>query len=66
MSVEQTGDPVVFEDAQLMTPEEEEAFRVLYKFGITAGVGAMKMDASGIVTRSQFAAMLSKISDCVE
>lgn len=57
---------VVFEDAELMTQEENDAFQVLYHFGIFKGVGNYKMDVQGATSRAQLAALLHRLSVFVE
>ena len=57
-----TGDPVVFADASLMTQEENDAFQVLYQFGIFKGVGNYYMDPQGSTTRAQLAVLLHRLS----
>lgn len=54
--------PVAFADAAEMTREENDAFQVLYQFGIFKGVGNYKMDVSGSTTRAQFAVLLHRLS----
>ena len=56
------GSPVAFTDASLMTQEQNDAFQVLYQFGIFKGVGNQTMDVSGFTTRAQFAALLHRLS----
>lgn len=56
------GSPVEFTDAALMTQEQNDAFQVLYQFGIFKGVGNQTMDVSGSTTRAQFAALLHRLS----
>ena len=56
------GGPVTFTDASLMTQEQNDAFQVLYQFGIFKGVGNQTMDVSGSTTRAQFAALLHRLS----
>lgn len=53
---------VAFEDADLMTQEENDAFQVLYHFGIFKGVGNYKMDVQGATSRAQLAALLHRLS----
>ena len=53
---------VTFADADLMTAEENEAFQVLYQFGIFKGVGGYCMDAEGPTTRAQLAVLLHRLS----
>lgn len=61
-----TGEPVVFADADLMTPEENEAFQVLYQFGIFKGIGNYTMDVAGATTRAQLAVLMHRVSVFVE
>ena len=56
------GGPVTFTDASMMTQEQNDAFQVLYQFGIFKGVGNQTMDVSGSTTRAQFAALLHRLS----
>ena len=60
------GEPVVFTDADLMTPEENEAFQVLYQFGIFKGIGNYTMDVAGATTRAQLAVLIHRLSVFVE
>jgi len=52
-----------FADAQDMTPEEFEAFQILYSLGIFKGTGQGKMDPQDAITRAQLAALLQRIYD---
>ena len=61
-----TGEPVAFADADLMTPEENEAFQVLYQFGIFKGIGNYTMDVAGATTRAQLAVLMHRVSVFVE
>ena len=61
-----TGEPVVFTDADQMTAEENEAFQVLYQFGIFKGIGNYTMDVSGATTRAQLAVLMHRVSVFVE
>ena len=54
--------PVAFTDAALMTQEENDAFQVLYQFGIFKGIGNYTMDVAGSTTRAQFAVLLHRLS----
>lgn len=56
------SDTVAFTDAAQMTPEENDAFQVLYQFGIFKGIGNYTMDVSGSTTRAQFAVLLHRLS----
>ena len=58
--------PVAFADAELMTQEENEAFQVLYQFGIFKGIGNYYMDPQGSTTRAQLAVLLHRMSVFVE
>ena len=49
---------MAFADAELMTPEENEAFQILYQFGVFKGIGNYTMDVAGSTTRAQFAVLL--------
>ncbi len=55
-----------FADADLMTEAENDAFQVLYDFGIFKGVGGYRMDPQGSTTRAQLAALLHRLSVFVE
>lgn len=55
-----------FSDADLMTEAENDAFQVLYHFGIFKGVGDYRMDPQGFTTRAQLAALLHRLSVFVE
>ena len=59
-------EPVGFADASLMTQEENDAFQVLYQFGIFKGVGSYYMDPQGSTTRAQLAVLLHRLSVFVE
>ena len=59
-------EPVAFADASLMTQEENDAFQVLYQFGIFKGVGNYYMDPQGSTTRAQLAVLLHRLSVFVE
>ena len=59
-------EPVAFADASLMTQEENDAFQVLYQFGIFKGVGNYYMDPLGSTTRAQLAVLLHRLSVFVE
>lgn len=52
----------VFEDAAQMTQAENDAFQVLYHYGIFRGVGGSRMNVSGTVTRAEFSALIHRIS----
>lgn len=54
--------PVAFADADLMTQEENDAFQVLYQFGIFKGTGNYFMDPQGSTTRAQLAVLLHRLS----
>lgn len=54
--------PVAFADADLMTKEENDAFQVLYRFGIFKGIGDYYMDPQGSTTRAQLAVLLHRLS----
>lgn len=58
--------PVTFADAELMTQEENDAFQVLYQFGIFKGIGNYYMDPQGSTTRAQLAVLLHRLSVFVE
>ena len=57
---------MAFADASLMTQEENDAFQVLYQFGIFKGVGNYYMDPQGSTTRAQLAVLLHRLSVFVE
>lgn len=59
-------DSFVFADADLMSADENNAFQVLYRYGIFKGVGNMYMDPAGVTTRAQFAALIHRISVFVQ
>ena len=50
----------------VMTQEENDAFQVLYQFGIFKGVGNYYMDPQGSTTRAQLAVLLHRLSVFVE
>ena len=58
--------PVTFADADLMTQEENDAFQVLYQFGIFKGIGGYAMAPQGSTTRAQLAVLLHRLSVFVE
>ncbi len=62
----ENAQPVQFADAAQMTDEEAAAFRVLYARGVFYGVGGNRMEPAGTTTRSQFAALLNRISDVLD
>lgn len=62
----ENAQPVQFADAAQMTDEEAVAFRVLYARGVFYGVGGNRMEPAGTTTRSQFAALLNRISDVLD
>lgn len=49
-----------------VTQEENDAFQVLYQFGIFKGVGNYYMDPQGSTTRAQLAVLLHRLSVFVE
>ncbi len=60
-------DPQVeFTDADQMTPQENEAFQVLYKYGIFKGVGDNRMDVRGNTSRAQLAALMHRIKEFID
>ena len=61
-----TGDPIAFADAGQMTQEANDAFQVLYQFGIFKGVGGYRMNAQGSTTRAHLAVLLHRLSVFVE
>ena len=58
-------EPVVFADADLMSQEVNDAFQVLYHYGIFRGIGNYYMDPLGITTRGQFAALIHRMSTVI-
>lgn len=58
--------PLIFADADLMSAEENDAFQVLYRYGIFKGTGDAYMDPAGVTTRAQFVALLHRISVFIE
>lgn len=54
--------PVAFADASLMSKEANDAFQVLYQYGIFKGVGNMYMDPLGVTTRGQFSALIHRMN----
>ncbi len=56
-------EPVIFADADRMSPEGNAAFQTLYQYGIFKGTGNGVMDPGGITNRGQFAALIHRISD---
>ena len=59
-------DAVTFADADQMSREELDAFKVLYHFGIFNGVGNNCMNPAGATTRAELAALLHRLSVFVE
>ena len=60
-------DPTVeFADADLMTPEQNEAYQVLYKYGIFKGVGNNRMDVYGNTSRAQLAALMHRVKEFID
>ena len=57
---------ITFEDANLMTADGQEAFQILYHYGIFRGVGGYRMDPQSFTTRAQFAALMHRISVFIE
>jgi len=58
--------PLDFADAALMSADENNAFQVLYRYGIFKGVGNMCMDPAGVTERAQFAALCHRIDTFVQ
>lgn len=58
--------PVAFTDADDMSQEMNDAFQVLYQYGIFKGIGNYTMDAQGATTRAQLAVLLHRLSVFVE
>ncbi len=66
MGVDTTvGSATAFADANQMTEAGQNAFQVLYQYGIFLGVGDGKMDPTGSTTRAQFAALVHRVSNFV-
>ena len=59
-------EPVTFADADLMTQEVNDAFQVLYHYGIFFGIGNLYMDPLGVTTRGQFAALIHRMDKVIE
>jgi len=57
---------VIFKDADLMDEAVNNAFQVLYYYGIFKGVGGMRMDPAGSTTRAQYTALMHRISALIE
>lgn len=55
--------PVVFADAEAMTPESNAAFQVLYRYGIFRGYGNNQMGPENSTTRAEFSALVRRISN---
>lgn len=53
---------IEFADAALMSQEVNDAFQVLYNYGVFRGVGNNYMDPAGYITRAQFSALLHRLS----
>jgi len=66
VDIDPTAELAVFEDASLMTAEENRAFQVLHYYGIFNGVGNNYMDPDGDTTRAQLAALLHRLSGLEE
>jgi len=58
-------DKADFADADLMDEEAQDAFQVLYKLGVFAGVGDGRMEPDGATTRAQLAVVLRRVAECV-
>lgn len=56
----------VFADADQMMQAENDAFQVLYHYGIFRGVGGSRMNVGGTVTRAEFSALIHRISVFIE
>lgn len=54
---------VLFDDADLMTEEVNDAFQILFDLGVFKGVGGVYMDPVSNTSRAQFAALLHRLSD---
>ena len=63
VDVERPETPIVFADADLMPPEVNDAFQILYHLGVFKGVGDNRMDPGSSTSRAQFAALLHRLSD---
>lgn len=61
-----TGEPVAFTDAAMMTQEENDAFQILYQFGIFKGIGNYTMNVAGATTRAQMAVLAHRLSVFME
>lgn len=59
-------EPVAFADAELMSQEANDAFQVLYRYGIFKGIGNLYMDPCGITTRGQFSALIHRMNALIE
>lgn len=59
-------EPVVFADAALMSKEANDAFQVLYHYGIFKGIGNLYMDPLGVTTRGQFSALIHRMNALIE
>lgn len=57
---------VTFDDADLMTQEENDAFQVLYHYGIFRGVGGYCMNVAGTTSRAEFSALIHRVSVFIE
>ena len=58
--------PVEFADAGQMTPQENDAFQVLYKYGIFKGVGNNTMDVRSSTSRAQLAALMHRVKNFID
>ncbi len=65
VNVEKGEHPVQFADANKMSQEANNAFQVLYRYGVFRGVGNYYMDPEGKTTRAQFAALIHRMSDSI-
>ena len=57
------GADVVFADTDQMSDAGQNAFRVLYYYGIFKGVGNNMMNPTGVFSRAELATLVHKISD---
>lgn len=58
--------PVAFKDADQMSREANDAFQVLYRYGIFRGFGNNVMGPNETTSRAQFSALIHRISVLIE
>ena len=58
--------PVIFADADQMSQEANNAFQVLYHYGIFRGFGNNMMGTNETTSRAQFAALIHRMSTLIE